>query len=247
MMAQDSTNIPQICRVAYAEARQSRRIAQVQTKISVDQKAGLAPAEQRLTLHDVSWETYDKLLEAFGEHRAVRFTYDQGVLEFMVPLEAHENPSDLIGVFIRTLAVESGANIKGLASTTLRRRELARGAEPDKCYYIKNEPLVRGRTVDLEQDPPPDLVAEIDITHTDIDKNALYAELGIPEFWRFDGQELKIYQSQDGLYQEESVSPTFPWAAKEVFYNFLEQCRSIGEAQAQRELGVWVQSLTEQE
>jgi Uma2 family endonuclease len=38
----------------------------------------------------------------FGEHRAVRLTYDQGVLEFMVPLEEHENPADLIGVFIHS-------------------------------------------------------------------------------------------------------------------------------------------------
>jgi len=37
---------------------------------------GVAP-EKRLTLYDVSWETYEKLLEAFGEHRAARLTYDQ--------------------------------------------------------------------------------------------------------------------------------------------------------------------------
>lgn len=60
-------------------------------------------AEERLTLYNVGWETYEKLLDAFGEHRAVRMTYDRGVLEFMVPLEAHENSSDLIGDFIRTL------------------------------------------------------------------------------------------------------------------------------------------------
>ncbi|WP_289500744.1 Uma2 family endonuclease [Gloeocapsopsis sp. IPPAS B-1203] len=150
--------------------------------------------EQRLTLYDVSWDTYEKLLEAFGEHRAARLTYDRGVLEFMVPLEEHENPSDLIGVFIRTLVEESGWNIKSLASTTLKREDLKKAAEPDKCYYIQNESLVRGRTIDLNFDPPPDLVVEVDITHTDIDKNALYAHLGIPEFWRYDGAVLRIYQ-----------------------------------------------------
>lgn len=46
----------------------------------------VAPAEQRLTLNNVSWHTYEKLLEAFGEHRAVRLTYDQGVLEFIIGL-----------------------------------------------------------------------------------------------------------------------------------------------------------------
>lgn len=198
------------------------------------------PAEQRLTLNDVSWETYEKLLDAFGEHRAVRFHYDQGVLELMVPLEAHENPSDLTGIFITTLVVESGMNLKCLASTTLRRQTLDRGAEPDKCYYIQNEPLVRGRTVNLETDPPPDLVVEIDITHTDIDKNALYAAMGVPEFWRFDGSVLHIYQLEQDQYSEVEMSPTFPWVSKAVYYDFLRQCKQMGEAQAIRALKQWV-------
>lgn len=199
------------------------------------------PSEKRLTLYDVSWDTYEKLLEAFGEHRAVRLNYDQGVLEFVVPLEEHENPSDLIGVFIRTLVEELGWNLKSLASTTLKREDLKKGAEPDKSYYIQNEYLVRGRTVNLDQDPPPDLVVEVDITHTDIDKNALYARMGIPEFWRYDGKVLKIYQLQIGEYHEVATSPTFPWVHKEVFYRFLEQCKTQGEAQANRNFRIWVQ------
>jgi Uma2 family endonuclease len=199
-------------------------------------------AEQRLTLNNVSWETYEKILEAFGEHRTARITYNEGMLEFMVPLEAHENPSDVIGAFIRTLVVESGLNLKSMASTTLRRKSLQRGAEPDKCYYIQNEPLVRGREVDLEEDPPPDLVVEVDITHTDIDKNTLYAQLGIPELWRFNGQVLTLFQLQGNQYIEVDASPTFSWADKTLFYAFLKDCKLMGEAQAQRQLASWVQS-----
>lgn len=202
--------------------------------------------EQRLTLYNISWDTYEKLLEAFSEHRAARLTYDQGVLEFMVPLEEHENPSDLIGVFIRTLVEESGWNIKSLASTTLKREDLKKAAEPDKCYYIQNESLVRGRTINLNLDPPPDLVVEVDITHTDIDKNALYAQLGIPEFWRYDGEVLRIYQLQSGEFQEVTTSPTFNWLQKEVFYQFLEQCRIQGEALANRQLRCLVQDVLAQ-
>lgn len=198
-----------------------------------------SPPEQRLSLYDVSWDTYEKLLEVFGEHRAVRLTYDQGVLEFMIPLEEHEHPSELIGVFIRTLVEELSWHLKSLASTTLKRKDLRKGIEPDRCYYIQNEFLVRGRTVNIERDPPPDLVVEADITHTDIDKNALYARLGIPEFWRYDGQLLKIYQLKME-YQEVETSPTFPWVPKDIFYQFLEQCKTLGEAQANREFRLWV-------
>jgi Uma2 family endonuclease len=210
------------------------------TQLPVAETTQTMPAEQRLTLTNISWDTYDKLLDAFGEHRAVRLHYDEGVLEFMVPLEAHENPSDVLGALIFNLAVDCGLTIKSMASTTLRRQPLQKGAEPDKCFYIQNEPLVRGKTVDLETDPPPDLVVEVDITHSDINKNALYARLGIPEFWRFNGKTLRIFQLQDGSYQEVNVSPTFPWLDKQVIYNFLEQCRTLGEAQAMRNFRTWL-------
>lgn len=211
--------------------------------VSTPKAAKEVPPEQRLPLYQVSWETYEKLLEAFGEHRAARLTYDQGILEFMVPLEAHENSSDLIGDFIRTLTIESGLNLKSLASTTLKRDDLQKGAEPDKCYYIQNEPLVRGKTVDLSQDPPPNLVVEIDITHTDIDKNALYAHIGVPELWRFNGKILSIYQLSQFGYQEVETSPTFTGVPKTVFYHFLEQCQVQGEAQANRNLRAWLKSV----
>lgn len=211
-------------------------------KVTKADATAMAPAEQRLTLHNVNWTTYEKLLAAFGEHRAVRLTYDQGVLEFMVPLEAHENPSDVIGVFIRTLVVESGQNLKSMASTTLKRPELQKGAEPDKCYYIQNESLVRGKTVNLAQDPPPDLVVEVDITHTDIDKNQLYAQLGVPELWRYDGKVLRVYQLQQGVYGEVNISPTFPWMSKDRFDRFLAQCKAEGEAPAEQALRTWVRA-----
>jgi Uma2 family endonuclease len=115
----------------------------------------------------------------------------------MTSLEEYENTSGLIGQFIEILTEELNLNLKTLGSTTLDRLDLASGAEPDQCYYIANEPKVRGKQVDLAIDPLPDLVVEVDITHTDINKNALYAELEIPKFWRYNGRQLSIYQLQD--------------------------------------------------
>lgn len=46
--------------------------------------------------------------------------------------------------------------------------------------------------MDLSIDPSPDLVIEVDITHTDLNKNALYAMLGVPEFWRYNGEILRF-------------------------------------------------------
>lgn len=83
--------------------------------------------------------------------------------------------------------------VKTLGSTTRDREDLDRGAEPDNGYYIQSQPLVAGRAIDLEVAPPPDLVLEVDINHTDIDKNALYAAIGVPEFWRFKGRVWRIF------------------------------------------------------
>ena len=48
---------------------------------------------------------------------------------------------------------------------TCDRQDLARGLEPDQCYYIQNEGKVWGKDhIDLQIDPPPDLAIEIDIT-----------------------------------------------------------------------------------
>jgi hypothetical protein len=36
------------------------------------------PAEQRVTLHNISWNTYERLLADNENNSAPRFTYDRG-------------------------------------------------------------------------------------------------------------------------------------------------------------------------
>jgi len=181
--------------------------------------------EKRVTLKGLTWQAYQQILSVLPQSRASRLTYDHGNLEITMPLESHEWVSEIIGLFIRILAVEMGLRLKSMRSTTINRPDLERGAEPDCAYYIKNQPKVAGKTVDFSQDPPPDLVVEVDITHTDIDKNRLYASMGVPEFWRYNGKELKIYQLQQGVYAECDRSPTFSCVKKEHLYIFLEQAQ----------------------
>jgi len=127
-----------------------------------------------------------------------------------------------------------------MGSTILDRKDLLKGVEPDQAFYIQNQPLVKGRDVDIYKDPAPDLVIEIDITHTNIRKVALYASLGVPEFWRYNGQVWKIYQLQNaGQYQEVEVSPTFPSVPKERLYQFLSEARE-DEIGAEVNLRKWI-------
>jgi Uma2 family endonuclease len=181
--------------------------------------------EQRVVLRDLSWESYLQILNALPQSRGARLTYDDGVLEITVPSETHEFSGRLIERFIWTLVELMGLRIKTMGSTTMNYPHLKKGAEPDNAYYIQNQPLVKGREVNFSQDPPPDLVVEVDITHTDIRKNQFYASLGVPEFWRFNGQVWRVYQLQEEVYAEVEVSPTFPQVPKERLYVFLEEAK----------------------
>jgi Uma2 family endonuclease len=202
-------------------------------------KAELHPVgEQRVVLQGLSWEAYLQILEVLPQSRSSRLTFDDGVLEITVPLETHEFLRCLIECFVRILVELEGLRIKTMGSTTMNYPQLKKGAEPDNAYYIQNQPLVKGRIVDFSQDPPPDLVVEIDITHTDIAKNQFYASLGVPEFWRFNGKQWRIYQLQEQVYVELETSPTFPRVPKAWLYEFLEQAKE-DEVAAVQALRAW--------
>jgi Uma2 family endonuclease len=192
--------------------------------------------EQRVLFHHLTWFAYQQILQALGDRRSARLNYDRGTLEITMPLEEHEFYSELIGRFIYFLVAEMSQKIKTMGSTTLGREDLDRGAEPDKAYYIQNHAKVVGKTVDLQRDPPPDLVVEVDITHTDIDKLSLYARMGISEFWRYDGQVWRIYQLVDDQYQEVNISPTFPFVPKV----------KVDEIEAEKTLRRWVSQTLRQ-
>jgi Uma2 family endonuclease len=201
---------------------------------SPEPKMYVQPAgEQRVVLPEITWEGYLQILAALPQTRRARLTYDDGLLEITVPLEEHEFSADNIAYFLLTLVELMELKIKSMGSTTMQYPGLRKGAEPDKAFYIQNHALVKGRTVDFATDPPPDLVVEVDITHTDIQKDQFYAQLGIPEFWRFNGESLQIYQLQGqspevtyiASYIEVERSPTFPQIPKEWLYDFLNAAK----------------------
>lgn len=198
--------------------------------------------EKRLLFRSLNWPRYQNLRETLGQSRNIRFTYMNGLLEATMPLEIHEFSARLIEKFIWILVMEFGLKIKTMGSTTLDREALDRSAEPDNAYYIQNQPLVAGRDVNLNQDPPPDLVVEVDITHTDIDKLQLYAAMGVPEFWRYNGEVWRIYELLGDQYQEVEVSPTFPQVPKVTLYEFLAVARQ-DEVEAELALRSWLRSL----
>jgi Uma2 family endonuclease len=198
------------------------------------------PPGQRLLLHDISWAEFEAILEELGEHRGTRIAYDNGLLEIMAPLPEHESDKEIIGDLLKALLEELDIEFLTLGSTTFKNSEMLKGIEPDQCFYIQNETVVRGKKrLDLTVDPPPDLALEIDVTsrtHPEI-----YAALGVPELWRRSGNQIQIYQLQEGTYLPVEESPSFPgWPLATEILSYVKQCQVEGRNKAMRSFRKWV-------
>lgn len=202
------------------------------TSAPVEQK--IIP-ENRVVLKGVSWSTFKALLADVGDDRAWRIAYDRGVLEIRMPLLEHEVPKGLIESFIEATADELEIEVMKAGSLTLEREDLTRAVEPDSCFYIQNEASVRGkRDINLPEDLPPDLAIESDYTNSSVNKDGLYAALGVPELWRYKRQSLQVYQLVDGKYQKCDRSLAFPFLPVAEIPGFIEQSRTIGQRSAVR-------------
>ena len=196
-----------------------------------------------VVLKNISWQTYESLVNELAEQRGIRLTYDRGTLEIMTPSARHEGNKQILGRFVETVTEELNVEIRSLGSLTCRREDLERGLEPDQCYYIENEEIVRSlNQINLNQDPPPDLVIEIDITSSSINRLELYASLGVPEVWRYDGSRLIFYQLEAQEYVEREVSPHFPFLSPSEIMGFLERQKDVGETSMIRGFRQWVRS-----
>ena len=178
---------------------------------------------QHLLLRNVSWGYYEHTLrELEAEHQHLRITYDRGRMEIMSPSPRHERAKRLIGMLIESYALERGLWFLGLGSVTCRREDLDRGLEPDECYYVQHRPRDPDE-LDLAVDPPPDLAVEVDITSASIARQPIYAALGVPEIWRFDGLTITVLLRQaDGRYVPAETSlalPQLPMAQLKHFFS----------------------------
>lgn len=166
--------------------------------------------ESRTVVESVRWETYVALADQ-RRGSIPRLTFDRGRMELMSPKKEHESIGRLLGRMIETFSECHGIEIVSVASTTFRRPDLDRGFEADEAYYIEHADAIREKEeIDLAVDPPPDLVIEIELTSSAIRKLDLLAAMEIPELWRHDGDELKLFLLDGPTYHQSSTSRVFP-------------------------------------
>jgi Uma2 family endonuclease len=195
--------------------------------------------EQKVILDNISWETYQRLMEERGEHPKPRYAYDRGRLEIMVSSYEHENLKHMIAMLVELLAGELEMDIEAAASTTFQREDLAQGFEPDASFYLQQAARIRGKKrIDLDTDPAPELVIEIDITHPSLNKFPIFAGLGIPEVWRYHKQTMIILKLEGETYGAQEASEIFPGLTS------TDLTRLIGESQRMKR-AEWMSSVRE--
>ncbi len=115
-----------------------------------------------------------------------------------------------------------------LDDMTCKREDIEKGFEPDKCFYVQNEPRMWQKLeIDFSIDPPPDLAIEIEMSRSAMQKiTSIYTAFGVPEVWRFDGHRLQVYEFIEGGYQPRESSLAFPRLPLE---NVEELARQVGQ------------------
>lgn len=127
------------------------------------------------------WETYVALADQ-RRGSVPRMSYDNGVLEMMSPKREHEKIGCLIGRMIETYSEVKSIEIISVASVTVKRSDLSKAFEADESYYVRNAGhLLTKKELDFSIDPAPDLVVEVGMTSSAINKMQSFAAMGVLE------------------------------------------------------------------
>jgi len=201
------------------------------------------PAGSFLVLPDINWNEYEDLLQQIGESRGIRTSYSDGKLQIMVVSSEHENYAWFIGRLISALSVRLRINIRFFGASTIKKERHRKGLEPDACFYVQSAPLIGNRMqLDFTSDPPPDIAVEIDIHHGSVSKFPIYAALGVPEIWRYDGKQLQIHSLQQDEYILTTESLALPMLTGDMLTNYLTRLREEGEMPAVVSFDEWLKT-----
>ena len=188
------------------------------------------PAGSKLELFQVDWDEYEHLLSQMGDFPGHRLSYDCGRLVVVGPLAEHEDYKDFIYSLVRLISLETDVALETRGTTTFKSKKLLKGAEPDTCFYVQSASQIIGkRRINLDTDPPPDVVVEIDLSSSSLYKFPIYAALGVPEIWRYDGERTRFYKLTGETYEVIQSSLAFPLLTAEDLTRCLGQSKVEGQ------------------
>ena len=193
-------------------------------------------------IRNVSWEDDEAFLACVGDHSGVRVSYDGGMMEILSSSFRINRAKSIIGRFLERFCYETDRETCSGGGVTLKQRLSDKGLEPDECYWLDNEALMRGKhELDLEVDPPPDLAIEVEKTRTIRARLPIHAGIGVPEVWRWRDEKFDVLLlGGDGHYHASETSRSFPDLPMGGFSRFVARCYDLSELILVKEFVAWV-------
>nr|VFK19346.1 MAG: Endonuclease, Uma2 family (restriction endonuclease fold) [Candidatus Kentron sp. LPFa] len=174
--------------------------------------ADMGRIDNRVILHGIGWDDYERILAMRGESSATRVTYLEGALEFMSPAIDHEIFKKQLARLLEAYAEERNIELDGYGSWTVRKKMKERGVEADECYTVG---AGEGRPL------RPDISIEVVWTSSGIDKLAVYRGLEVPEVWFWQDGSLHFHILRQGDYVLEPRSRLLPDLDPILFCRFM--------------------------
>lgn len=168
--------------------------------------------ESRVVIHGVDYEFYKRFCDEIGE-QPVRLSFSDDCLEIMNTHLPHEFYKKILAKLVEAIFFERDMIIRSGGMITIQQDAKKKGFEPDECWWIAHEPDIRGKSkLDFRSDPPPDLAIEIEMSRSLVGRIGIYAAIGIPEVWRFNGKRLRFcLLNSEGKYEDSESSLAFPF------------------------------------
>ena len=148
----------------------------------------------------------------------------------------HERPARRLGRLAERIESLRGSRIDSLGSADLARFDAVGNkhslVQADEVLYLHpRRSRVAGPAIDVDNDPLPDVVLEVDHT-TDVRRRKLgiYEAWGFPEVWVLVPPEsglrppgVHVHLRRNGRYREAQESKAFPgWRAEEIYLALIE-------------------------
>jgi len=201
------------------------------------------PAGSDIFLRGQTFEDYEEIIESVGEASGLRISFDGRNVKIMTLSTKHEKYVRLVERMIDNLSMRKRIKILSYGSATMKSSRQERGSEPDCCFYVQNAELVADKdTIDFSRDVPPDIVVEIDIHHSSMEKFEIYSKLRVPEFWLYDGERLRIYRFESENYVAVKKSLALPILSDDILTDFLNSLQTSDQFEILLKFEKWLDS-----
>jgi Uma2 family endonuclease len=176
------------------------------------------PRQHWVAWPNVGWKGYQALDRLRGGKATPKLIYLDGTVYLVAPLLEHF--AKRLGIIVLEVAVGLDIPFLIAGQTTLSKKPKRAGVEGGQEFYFANHQRIAGKTdLDMNIDPPPDLVIEAVCSHPANKALEAYKRLQVPEVWIVDEDQLRILTLQtNGTYAAQESSLVFPFVqATELF------------------------------